>query len=380
MGRGTWTRKPLLQRQAPNLKTSMQKVAASRPRCRGWGLAAYSRLSASRAATHCFRAAFCRLLSRTRGRSAFISASASAAPLARPSAAQGGWHGNRGWAGAHRHVRDSTQARTRASRLTNQDGCQHGGAASVSVGAVHQHLAPRRPLRQRPADPLRMRRRACARVGGHGYGQGGRAYQAWHAAGSSTRAKQLADTCPLPSPPCPPSQREGVWRALTLASWQPARPTSLAWSICATVGACVSHTARLRYAGGVTCQGWWSGRGAAVRGLGIPVATPLAAAVAAPVPACGSPVCCPGCLGWASGPSHLQRQLARHVQHRRVHLQRARRRHDAWSRYAVAKPQQQRRQWQQLRHQGQQQEHPHQQRRRQASPWAPASARWARHR
>lgn len=51
------------------------------------GHAVYSRLRPSRAAAHCFSAAFCRLLSRTRGRSAFIRASASAGPLANPSAA-----------------------------------------------------------------------------------------------------------------------------------------------------------------------------------------------------------------------------------------------------------------------------------------------------
>lgn len=47
----------------------------------------HSCLPPSRAAIHCFSAAFWRRLSRTRGRSAFIRASASAAPLAFPSAA-----------------------------------------------------------------------------------------------------------------------------------------------------------------------------------------------------------------------------------------------------------------------------------------------------
>lgn len=40
------------------------------------------------------------------------------------------------------------------TQLTNQYGCQHGGAAAVPVRAVHQHLASRRPLCQRPADAL----------------------------------------------------------------------------------------------------------------------------------------------------------------------------------------------------------------------------------
>lgn len=139
---------------------------------------AYSRLPASRAATHCFRATFCRLLSRTRGRSTFISASASAAPLARPSAAREGrahqagaggwhtttcgWHDNRDCSGMHHapalHTPSALpqpQAKPLwTRRLTNQDGCQHRGAAPVPMGAVHQNLAPHRPLRQRPVDAL----------------------------------------------------------------------------------------------------------------------------------------------------------------------------------------------------------------------------------
>lgn len=67
------------------------------------GRVAHSCFAPSRSATHCFRAARCRRLRRTRGRSAFITASASAAPLATPSAAsqQGDSRCSAGRGGSH---------------------------------------------------------------------------------------------------------------------------------------------------------------------------------------------------------------------------------------------------------------------------------------
>lgn len=39
--------------------------------------------------------------------------------------------------------------------LTDEDSGQHSGAAPVAVRAVHQHLPPRRPLRQGPLHALK---------------------------------------------------------------------------------------------------------------------------------------------------------------------------------------------------------------------------------
>lgn len=97
----------------------------------------------------------------------------------------------------------------------------------------------------------------------------------------------------------------------------PLRPTPLnpTWSICATVGACVSHTARLRYAGGVTC----------VARCGKP-ADQLGAGAVNGTLRHGPSMSCAGCTEaqthdkQGAGTAHLQRQLARHVQHRGVHL------------------------------------------------------------